>query len=126
MEKYISVNKESMEKLRRIFGKVGKPLCERTVKNALNFESDSELARKIRYCAKHNFFGVTYVVEREDMVCFFDSDGLMHQVFGNGAELYFDCKEGEIKLYHKGDVVRRWGNILLTDIPELQATAAAL
>lgn len=126
MEKYISVNKESMEKLRRIFGSVGKPLCERTVKNALNFESNSELAKKIRFCAKCNFFGVTYVVAKEDMVCFFDSDGLMHQVFGNGAELYFNCKEGEVKLYHKGYVVMHWGNIQITEIPELQATAAAL
>lgn len=126
MEKYISVNKESMEKLRRIFGSIGKPLCERTVKNALNFESNSELAKKIRFCAIHNYYGVTYVVEKEEMVCFFDSDSLMHQIFPNGAELYFDNKEGEVKLYHKGEVVKRWGNIQLTDIPELQATAAAL
>lgn len=125
MKKYISVNKESMEKLRRIFGKVGKPLCERTVKNALNFESNSELAKKIRFCAKHNFYGETYVVAKE-MECFFDSDSCMHQLFPNGAELYLDKIEGEVKLIHKGDVVRRWGNIQLTDIPELQATAAAL
>lgn len=126
MKKYISVNKESMEKLRRIFGKVGKPLCERAVKNALNFESHSELAKKIRFCAKHNFYGVTYVVEKEEFVCFFDSDGLMHQVFPNGAELYFDTIEGEVKLYWRGDIKQRWGNINITDIPELQATARAL
>lgn len=125
MKKYISVNKESMEKLRRIFGKVGKPLCERAVKNALNFESNSELAKKIRFCAIHNYYGVTYVVAKE-MECFFDSDSCMHQLFPNGAELHFDKIEGEVRLYHKGDVVKRWGNILLTDIPELQATAAAL
>lgn len=126
MKKYISVNKESMEKLRRIFGKVGKPLCERAVKNALNFESHSELAKKIRYTAVKNFYGVTYVVEKEEFVCFFDSDSLMHQVFPNGAELYFDTIEGEVKLYRHGDVVRRWGNINITDIPKLQAVARAL
>lgn len=126
MRKYISVNKESMERLRRIFGISGKPLCERTVKNALNFESDSDLAKKIRHTAVKNFYGVTYAVEKIEFLCFFDSDSLMHQVFPNGAELYFDTIEGEVKLYWHGDIVKRWGNISITDIPELQTAARAL
>ena len=44
MEKYISVSKEGMERLKEAF-KVG----ERCVKNALTFRSDNDLARKIRY-----------------------------------------------------------------------------
>lgn len=120
MEKYISINKETTAKICKIFN-----ICERTVKNALTYRNNSELAKRIRKVAKQNY-GVTYVVEKEEFVCFFDSDGLMHQVFPNGAELYFDTIEGEVKLYWRGDIKQRWGNINITDIPELQATARAL
>lgn len=127
MRKYISVNKETMAKLRRIFGKEGKPLCERAVKNALDYSSNSTLAKKIRFTAKRDFYGVTYVVTKEeDMISFHDSDSLMHQVFSNGAELYYDTKEVEIKLYWHGDVIKRWGNIHISEMPKLWETARAL
>lgn len=125
MEKYISVNKESMEKLRRIFGIGGKPLCERTVKNALNFESDSELAKKIRYTAQTNFYGVLYTV-CEAMECFFTSDNDMVCIFPNGAELRCDRTTGESRIYMKGKVVRRWENTMFSQIQMMQETAAAL
>lgn len=125
MKKYISVNKESMEKLRRIFGKVGKPLCERAVKNALNFESNSELAKKIRFCAIHNYYGVTYVVAKE-MECFYTADKDMVMLFPNGAEFRASIETGEAVLYFKNRVIERWPELKFSMIENIKAQAAAL
>lgn len=113
-----------MAKLRRIFAIQGKPLCERTVKNALNFEKDNELARKIRHTALQNY-GVTYVVA-EEMECFFTSDNDMVCIFPNGAELRLDRATGEGRIYWKGEVVKRWEKVMVSQIGMLQEQAEAL
>lgn len=121
MEKYISVSKEGMERLKEAF-KVG----ERCVKNALAFRSDNDLARKIRFTAKSQHGGCTYYVGKE-MECFFDSDGSMHQIFPNGAEICIDKGTGEGMIYHKGRVARRYDAApVVAMINEMQQTALAL
>lgn len=119
MKKYINVNKETKAKLMRLFG-----VCERVVRNALTFERNNELARKIRFAALKNG-GVTYVIN-EEMECWHDSDNHMKMVFRNGAEIDADKITGEFKLYFKGDVVATWDNPRVSFIPEIQKQAAAL
>lgn len=125
MEKYISVSKETMGRLRRIFSVNGKPLCERSVKNALDYSSNSELAKKIRFTALQNGGRIYSVCE--EMKCFFDSNDIMHNVFPNGAEIHLDKKTGEGIIYdRKGRVVARYTDVHVTTIPEIQAVAASL
>lgn len=123
MKKYISVNKETVAKLRKAFGK-GQLLCERSVRDALSYRSNSDLSSRIRKAARENG-GVTYTVIPEGE-CFYDSDGSMHVVYPNDAELYLDKITGEGKVYHHGKVVSRYTSVRLTDIPEMQSLAKSL
>ena len=121
MKKYISVNKESFQKLMKLFN-VG----ERCVKNALAYRSHSELAKKIRHTAVKEYYGCTYTLDTEDNL-FYDSDGCMRQVFRTGAEIYLDKQSGEGFVYdRKGNIAQHYENVMLTMIPEIQQFASTL
>lgn len=124
MRKYISVTKDTMEKLQKTFKVGGKPVCERTIKNALTYRNNSELAKKIRHMALQNF-GVTYVVAKE-MECFFTADKDMVMLFPNGAEFRASMITGEGVLYFKNRAVERWPEFKVTMIENIKAQAAAL
>lgn len=122
MKKFIAVTREQREKLIRIFGCTG-----RMIEFALAFDSkkgQSDLARRIRKAARE-MGCLTHVVHAETE-CFYDSEGTMHQPFPNGAhiELYKDSGEGVI--IHKGNIVARYENVKVAEIPAIQALAAAL
>ena len=126
MDKYISVNKEGIRALQRTFKVNGKAICERCVKNALAFRTDNELARKIRFAALNHHGGCTYYVCKEGEF-FFDSDSCWHAVYPNRAEVYLDKQTGEGIVYGpKGDVLAKYENVQLSDIPVIQAKARAL
>lgn len=118
-EKYISVDKAAIAKLMKIFG-VG----ERCIKNALTGRSDNDLAKRIRMAAMENG-GVVYRVGA-DMECFFDHDGVMHQIFPNGAELEIDTHTGYGQVTFKGRRIVGYDNIKVRQIPAIQAEAAKL
>lgn len=118
-EKYISIDKAAVAKLMKIFG-VG----ERCIKNALAGRSDNKLAQRIRMAAMENG-GVVYRVGA-DMECFFDHDGVMHQIFPNGAELEIDTHTGCGQIMFKGHRVVGYDNVKVRQIPELQAKASTL
>lgn len=125
MNKYISVSKDGIEKLRSAFKIDGKKIGERCVKNALTFRQNNELARRIRNVAIKEYGGCTYCVGPE-AECFFDSDGCMHKVLPNGAEIYLDKQTGEGKIYHEGRVVRRYETVPVSMIAEMEQVASAL
>lgn len=125
MKKYISVSKEGILKLRRAFKFNGKVIGERCVKNALTYRQNNELAKSIRKIAIKELGGCTYCVGAE-AECFFDSDGCMHKVFPNGAEIYLDKQTGEGKIYHKGRMVHRYETVLVSMIAEMEQVASAL
>lgn len=126
MNKYISVNKEGVKKLQRIFKIKGKEICERCVKNALAYRTNNELARKIRYAAIEQCNGCTYYIVHESE-CFFDSDSCMRYVCSNKAEVYFDKQTGEVTIYdRKGKVHSRYDHVSLAQINGIQEIARAL
>lgn len=126
MNKYISVSNEGVKALQRTFKVKGKAICERSVKNALAFRTDNELARKIRFAAIKHHGGCTYYVCKEGEF-FFDSDNCWHAVYPNRAEIYIDKQTGECTVYGpKGDVVAKYTNIMLSQIDEIKNMAAAL
>lgn len=126
MNKYISVSKEGIAKLRRTFRIDGKEICERVVKNALAFRTNNELARKIRFAAIKHHGGCTYYNLPEGNF-FFDSDSCAFAIYANGAEVRLDKQTGEGFVYGpKGDLIERREHVMLTQIPELSRIAQAL
>ncbi len=122
MKKYIHATKEQREHLMNIFR-----CTDRTVRNALTFDcckGNSDLAKRIRHTAK--IAGChTYVVS-EEFECFYDADGIMYQLFPNGAQIELSKITGTGEIIYKGKAVARFHNVQLTDIPEIQQRAAAI
>ena len=93
MEKEIFLSRENTAKVMRAFNTTRK-----TVWEALNFKSDSVLARKIRFTALKEYGGVAswkpMLMETE----FDTSDNIMRQDFGNGVVLVVSLTTGEAML----------------------------
>lgn len=119
MKKYLSATKGQREHLMKIFG-----CCDRMVRDALSYRSDTELAQKIRKAAKENGCP-TYRIGLE-METIFDSDGAMHQVFPNGAEIEVDKELGKVNLVFRGEIVEAYGDIHVSEIKAIQQKAKSL
>ncbi len=107
-------------KLMKIFN-VG----DRAVRNALDWSSDSELARKIRHTALMNG-GVRLEPAKDDCV-FHDADGTMRCYEENGAVCEFHRTDGSGHIFFKGEEVASFKHPLtIPKIYEIRAKAAAL
>lgn len=108
-------------KLMRIF-KVG----DRAVRNALDWSSDSDLAKKIRYTAMQN--GGVVIAPIKGMETFHDSDEdkMMRQYMPNGAVLELSKTTGEGNVYFGGEVVAHYDKVQITQIESIQRYAAQL
>lgn len=107
-------------KLQEIF-KVG----DRAVRNALDWSSDSELARKIRHTALLNG-GVRLEPAKDDCV-FHDADGTMRCYEENGAVCEFHRTDCSVHIFFKGEEVATYASpITLEQIFEIRAEAAAM
>lgn len=120
----IAVDSVLREKLCRIFN-VG----DRAVRNALDWTSDSELARKIRFTALQNGgVEIAPVGGVEGLVCFHDSDKdrMMRQYLGNGAVIELSKAAGGGKVYFGGVAVASYEDVHVKNIEEIQRYAASL
>ena len=102
----IAVDSVLREKLCRIF-KVG----DRAVRNALDWSSDSEKARKIRFTALQNGGVEIAPVGGVDGVLTFhdsDKDRMMRQYLGNGAVIELSKATGVGNVYFGGEAVARY------------------
>lgn len=124
MKRYIHIQKADREFILNLFKVTG-----RTVDNALRFDAErgnTDLARKIRKVAMEHG-GIVMVVSPEAETLF-DADGYMRQYLPNGVLLEFekDAGNGGCNVYLKGDMVRRYDNVQVRDIPAIQNWAATL
>ena len=124
MKRYIHIQKADREFILNLFKVTG-----RTVDNALRFDAErgnTDLARKIRKVAMEHG-GIVMVVSPEAETLF-DADGYMRQYLPNGVLLEFEKEEGNggCNVYLKGDMVRRYDNVQVRDIPAIQNWAATL
>ena len=124
MKKYIHVTKEVRQELAEVF-KVG----DRAVWNALSFDKErgeTDRAKRIRMFALQKG-GIVMVVSPE-METLHDSDDYMRQYLPNGVLLEFEKEAGNggCNVYLKGDMVRRYDNVQVRDIPAIQNWAATL
>lgn len=120
-QKFISADKDAFAKLKTIFN-----CSDKMIRNALSFNKEkgnSDLAKRIRHTAK--ILGChTYVVV-DEMECFFDSDGTMHQLCPNGAQIEVSKETGKGVIIYKGDVVAEYNQVMVSQIPSIQARAMA-
>lgn len=124
MKRYIHIQKADREFILNLFKVTG-----RTVDNALRFDAErgnTDLARKIRKVAMEHG-GIVMVVSPEAETLF-DADGYMCQYLPNGVLLEFEKEAGNggCNVYLKGDMVRRYDNVQVRDIPAIQNWAATL
>lgn len=124
MKRYIHILKADREFILNLFKVTG-----RTVDNALRFDAErgnTDLARKIRKVAMEHG-GIVMVVSPEAETLF-DADGYMRQYLPNGVLLEFEKEAGNggCNVYLKGDMVRRYDNVQVRDIPAIQNWAATL
>lgn len=122
MRKFIHADKGVTAKLKAIF-----KCSDRTIRNALTFDENkgnSALCKKIRFTALQ--YGChTYTVDKEGE-CFHDeADRIMWCLYPNGAKVGLNKITGEGEIIYKGEVVARYDNVQLTDIPAIQAKAQA-
>ena len=120
----IKVSKENKAKLAKFFN-----CTERMVYKALCFESDTELARKIRYVARRDMGGWVEAAVPEDEI-FYDTldsgEHVMRQYFSNGAVLEVSFKTGQGVVMFKGAPVQRYAKVCMTEIPNIQGMAKSL
>ena len=124
MKRYIHIQKADREFILNLFKVTG-----RTVDNALRFDAErgnTDLAHKIRKVAMEHG-GIVMVVSPEAETLF-DADGYMRQYLPNGVLLEFEKEAGNggCNVYLKGDMVRRYDNVQVRDIPAIQNWAATL
>lgn len=122
MKKYIHADKAMMEKLKAIF-----KCSDKTIRNALSFNQEkgnSALCKKIRFTALQNGCHTYTVVD--EFECFHDADGIMYQLFPNGAQIELSKVTGIGEIIYKGKAVARFDHVQLTDIPAIQQRAAAI
>lgn len=122
MKKYIHITKEDRMFIMKALG-----VTERTVFNAIRFDSkrgDIELARKIRKLAMER--GGIVMVEIPEIECLFDADGYMRQYLPNNTILEFSFENGGCDVFHKGEKVRHYENVVVSNIKNIQNWALAL
>lgn len=122
MKKYIHITKEDRMFIMKALG-----VTERTVFNAIRFDSkrgDTELAREIRKLAMER--GGIVMVEIPEIECLFDADGYMRQYLPNNTILEFSFENGGCDVFHKGEKVRHYENVVVSNIKNIQNWALAL
>lgn len=121
MKKYIHVTKEVREHLMKSFGVSGVMVWK-----ALTFESESDLANKIRKAAFGNF-GIL-MTKSAAVETLHDSDDYIRQYLPNDVLLEFSKKKSDsgCDVYHKGVKVRHYDQVLVSDIPAIQSWASTL
>ena len=92
--------------------------------NALSYDAHrgaSEIARRIRKLARLKGGVTYYVVEAEEV--WFDSEGSMHQVFSNGAEIVIDKATGKGQVIYRGEIKAEYPQVMMAEIADMQEYA---
>lgn len=120
MEKRIQVTKEVRAKLAKTY-----KCTECMVYLALRYEKESKLARMIRHTAR--MMGGWMVVSNPGFETYFDDGGkLIRQYSGNGAVVELNKEDGTGVVLFKGEQVKKYENVMLSDIEGIQRYAVGL
>lgn len=101
-------------------------ITERTIFNATHYTDMNEgtdLMKKIRALALQR--GGIVMVEAPEWEVLYDADGYMRHYLGD-VLLEFDKNGGCCNVFKKGEKVRHYDNVMLTDIQGIQDFALSL
>lgn len=120
------MTKENREFLSRAFH-----ITSVMVWKALNFKSDTTLAKKVRKLAIERggceFVMVPVGIELMDCIeTFHDSDGYMRQYMPNGAMVEFSKIDGTGDIFFKGEVRQHYQDVRISEIESIQQYAMKL
>ena len=91
---------------------------------ALSFESDTDLAKKIRKAALER--GGQHVIELPIFETIHDADGYMRQRFPNGVELVAHKASGTVEVFVLGELDETYEGVSLSDLERIQQLCAAI
>lgn len=119
MKKQVTVTRENREFLEKAFN-----VSSVMIWKALSFESDSDLARRIRKLAIERG-GVT-LLSLPEIETFHDYNNFMRQYLPNGVLLEFNKNDGTGSVFLRGKEVRRYENVMVSGINDIQNWAMTL
>ena len=91
---------------------------------ALAFESDTDLAKKIRKAALER--GGQHVIELPIFETIHDADGYMRQRFPNGVELVAHKATGTVTVFVLGKLGETYEDVSLPELERIQQLCAAI
>lgn len=121
-KRYIHIKKEDREFIMKAF-----KVTERTVFNAVSFDEkrgNTELAKRIRKLAMER--GGIVMVKHPEKETLFDADRYMRQYLPNDVLLEFSLDDGGCDVFHRGEKVRRYENVSVRSIQNIQNWAMSL
>lgn len=122
MKKYIHITKEDREFIAKAF-----KVSDRSVLNAIRFDEkrgDSDNARRIRKMALERGGILMAVIPMIET--FHDHDFVTRQYCPNGALIELDRNDGMGYVIFKGETIKTYENVKMTDIDGIQRFAMAL
>ena len=109
-KRYIHIKKEDREFIMKAF-----KVTERTVFNAVSFDEKLAMER-----------GGIVMVKHPETETLFDADRYMRQYLPNGVLLEFSLEDGGCDVFHRGEKVRRYENVDVRSIQNIQNWAMSL
>lgn len=88
---------------------------------ALNFKSDSELAKKIRFTALTQLNGTPNWKQTDVETTHEEAEQTMTQTFGERVKIVVDRKDGSVSVFVDGIVTRREQDMNIPAFVELQS-----
>lgn len=116
MEKKIYVSEKNKAHLRKVFG-----CSTMMVWKALNFKSDSELARKIRYTALTQLNGTPNWKQTDVETTHEEVEKTMTQRYGERIKLVYDRNDGSTSILVDGKVTRKEQDLSIPAFMKLQS-----
>ena len=122
MKRYIHIKKED-----RIFLAEAFKITEKSVFNALTYDAkrgNTELAKRVRKLAMDR--GGIIMVEAPELETLFDADGYIRQYLPGDVLIELSKTDSSCVVFKKGVRVNSYKDVMLSDIPSIQAYAAGL
>lgn len=119
VEKRIDVNKQVREMLVKTF-----KTTSVSVWRALSFRDNSPKSQRIRHAAYQNR-GVLLVIAPA-IETIHDANDYMRQYFPGDVMIEVNKKSNHVDLLKRGEVVKSWDNVYLSDLDGIQQEAAQL
>lgn len=115
MKRQIIIDSEARKRLQEAFS-----VTRVTVWKALNYESDNELARKIRHVAVKEMGGTEINGALDFRTSFQTAEGTITQAFGNRVKIVLHMGTGKVAVMVDGEVKRIENDLTLSELMGMQ------